>query len=206
MLIETPDLTFLWPVHGLQSAELSQIGITERGQFTGDISFTLIIKPCRPWEFPGGPVVRTACSHCQGPTWNPWSEIRAPQAMRHGQTKHLSVQFKREHFPFQVWFSWLKLQNAWQACHLSQSEELHLMPIPGPWPALEKTSRCVCGVVTPFPKRIVCEKVFLTLAFCDAGQVSLGTQTMWVRRDVLLEGVSTSFTSAHPTAPHLPAG
>ena len=205
MLIESPDLTFLWPRHGLQSAELSQIGITEWGQFTGDISFTLIIKPRCPWEFSGGPMVRTACSHCQGPTWNPWSEIRVPQAVQHGQTKHLSVQFKWEHFPFQVCFSWLKLQNAWQACHLSQYEELHLMPSPGTWHALETSSRYVCGAVTPFSKGIVCEEVFLTLTFCDASQVSLGTQIMWVGRDVLL-GVSTSFTSVHPTAPHLPAG
>ena len=25
------------------------------------------------WEFPGRPVVRTPCSHCRGPRFNPWS-------------------------------------------------------------------------------------------------------------------------------------
>ena len=27
----------------------------------------------RLWEFPGGPVVRTRHSHCQGPGFDPWS-------------------------------------------------------------------------------------------------------------------------------------
>ena len=58
---------------------IKSIGITERELFTGDISFTLIINPHHPWEFPGSPTVRTACSHhCQGPGWNPWSENWGP--------------------------------------------------------------------------------------------------------------------------------
>ena len=26
-----------------------------------------------PWDFPGGPVVRTPCSQCRGPGFDPWS-------------------------------------------------------------------------------------------------------------------------------------
>ena len=88
---------------------------------------------------------------------------------------------------------------------LSQYEELQLIPVPGTWHALEKTSRYVCGSGIPFAKRIVYEEAFLTLTFCGAGQVSLGTQPMWVERDVLIEGVSTSFTSVHPMAPSSPS-
>ena len=33
------------------------------------------LKSTNHWEFPGGPVVRMPCSHCQGPRFNPWSGI-----------------------------------------------------------------------------------------------------------------------------------
>ena len=41
------------------------------------------IKTAWYWEFPGGPVVRTWCFHCQGPGSIPGRETT--QAMQHGQ-------------------------------------------------------------------------------------------------------------------------
>ena len=38
-------------------------------------------------ELPGGPVVRTSCSHCWVPGFDPWSGIKIPQAALHGQKK-----------------------------------------------------------------------------------------------------------------------
>ena len=38
-------------------------------------------------EFPGGPLVRTPCFHCQGPGFNPWSGKLGPCKLRHGQKK-----------------------------------------------------------------------------------------------------------------------
>ena len=31
------------------------------------------IKKGRGWDFPGGPAVKTLCSQCRGPRFNPWS-------------------------------------------------------------------------------------------------------------------------------------
>ena len=39
------------------------------------------------WECPGGPVVRTRHSHCQGPGSIPGPGTKIPLAMRHGQKK-----------------------------------------------------------------------------------------------------------------------
>ena len=36
-------------------------------------------------EFPGGPVLRIPCFHCQGPEFNPWSGTKIPQAAQRGQ-------------------------------------------------------------------------------------------------------------------------
>ena len=39
---------------------------------------TLIKDPCKPRQFPGGPVVRTPRFHCWGPGFDPWSENKDP--------------------------------------------------------------------------------------------------------------------------------
>ena len=46
-----------------------------------------------PWEFPGGPVVRTPCSQCQGPGSIPFRGNNIPQAV---QSKQLIKKFKNE--------------------------------------------------------------------------------------------------------------
>ena len=38
-------------------------------------------------DFPGGPVVRTLCSHCQGPGLIPGWGTKIPPAVLHGQKK-----------------------------------------------------------------------------------------------------------------------
>ena len=45
-------------------------------------------KKCSIREFPGGPVVRTLYSHCQGPGFSFWRirELGTPQALQHSQT------------------------------------------------------------------------------------------------------------------------
>ena len=41
------------------------------------------------WEFPGGLVIITLCSHCQGPGFDPWLGTKISQAMKHSQNKQI---------------------------------------------------------------------------------------------------------------------
>ena len=38
-------------------------------------------------EFPGGPVIRSPCSHCRGPRFNPGRGTRVSQASQRGEAK-----------------------------------------------------------------------------------------------------------------------
>ena len=52
-----------------QVSLLSEMGLPEQGQVPGRQRSRILL-----WDFLGGPVVKTLCSQCRGPGFDPWSE------------------------------------------------------------------------------------------------------------------------------------
>ena len=74
------------------------------GTYHGPVAvLRALFKVLLPWEFPGGPVVRTRCFHCPGPGSIPGQETEIPQATWRGQKKNRknsSQSLRRDHSHF----------------------------------------------------------------------------------------------------------
>ena len=84
-------------------------------------------------DFPGGPVVKTPCSACQGPRFNPWSVTKILQTTRcgqgHGESRGVLTRFLYLHdIVNQLYFNQLYLWFSNSTSYLYMPEQNTLLP------------------------------------------------------------------------------